>query len=219
MPDLCKRDDVKLWLTIGDDDTSADSILARLISATSMDFLTAIDRTYLIPAADFTEIRYGNDKSEMVMYRWPVNEINTVQVNGDFIPESSDGIADGFWIDKTLVPEDRYTLSLIGSRFTAESFRTVKIVYNAGYDEVPADIEQAVIDWVAYRYKQRQWIGELSSRMINSSGEQTSFQNILMPESTKAVVARYNRHRKTEALSAKAATDVVEIVPAFPPLP
>lgn len=56
---------------------------------------------------------------------------------------------------------------------------------------VPPAIEQAVIDWVAFRYKGRQWIGQSSRR--TAAGDATTFNNVLMPASTAAVCQKYDR--------------------------
>jgi hypothetical protein len=53
MPDLCELADVKAWLGITD--TVSDTLLRRLISSTSQDFLNEVRRNDFTPAQDWTE--------------------------------------------------------------------------------------------------------------------------------------------------------------------
>jgi hypothetical protein len=200
MADLCTIEDVKAWLAIQPSVTSEDAILRRLISATSSDFLRTIKRLEITPAADYTEQRFGNGKTEMFTFHWPINSVASVTIDSIAISLSADGLADGYWLPTEPDPEQKMKINLTGFCFTRNtrdwlrsvlraSQPNVVLVYNAGYAAVPSDIAQAVIDWVAYRYKGRQWIGQSSKHM--NAGENVSFQNVLMPESTKAVAEKY----------------------------
>jgi hypothetical protein len=201
MADLCTLDDVKGWLVIPASTTAEDALLRRLISAVSSDFLRAIKRPDLTPAASYTEQRFGNGKTEIFTYHWPINSITSVTIDDVAISASADGLADGYWLPTEPDLEQKTKINLTGFCFTrhgrdflrsvlnSSSKPNVVLVYNAGYAAVPSDIAQAVIDWVAYRYKGRQWIGQSSKHM--NAGENVSFQNALMPETTKAVIEKY----------------------------
>ncbi|MDP9267262.1 MAG: phage gp6-like head-tail connector protein [Acidobacteriota bacterium] len=211
---LAKLTDVKAWLSLAESDD--DPLLARLITATSADVLGAIGRPDLAPAADYKEIRSGSDNTgrgyygsigdaslltrpnqylpgsqEMFLAHFPVNSITKLTVDGTEVTASADGIAPGYWFAADLPAEQRNSIRLIGSVFSR--FSQVVIEYNAGYAKVPGDIEQAVIDWVAYRYRSRQFIGQSSKHL--QTGETVSFQGMLMPASTQAVITRYARER------------------------
>lgn len=56
----------------------------------------------------------------------------------------------------------------------------------------PADVRQAVIEWVAYKYRGREFIGQTSKNL--NQGETVSFQQVDAPDSVKAVIERYKRH-------------------------
>lgn len=271
MPNLCNLTDVKSWLNIDVLNTAQDALFNRLIAAVSLEFLNAIGRFNLTPESTYTEVRLGNDKSEMAMQRWPINGITSVSVEGTAVAASPDGIANGYWIDPNLDPELRLKIQLIGSAFVAQAFPTIKIVYKAGYaggtvtneqvnipgvtpftntvaqaatfgastsvtyvigggaltkvtgtpavgqyavddsgnytfaaadagkgvfitystSGVPADVRQAVLEWVAYRYKARAWTGESASDMLSTQGESIKFEGLLMPKSTEATIAFY----------------------------
>jgi hypothetical protein len=64
MSALCQLEDLKLWMQIPTATTSEDSLLSRLIDAVSADFLQAIKRPDLTPAAAYTELRAGNGTQE-----------------------------------------------------------------------------------------------------------------------------------------------------------
>ncbi len=207
MPNLCELADVKDWLGIATDKTQADSTLTRLIGAVSTDFLNAIDRPDLTPAADYTDIVrvrqhmlsrpqqsmnwnewLGKGDVTIGLKHWPLNSITSVEIDGVAISESPDGIEDGWYYDDSTPPEDCNTLIIIGQVYrVGESVVTVN--YNAGYDDVPADIEQAAIEAVAFRYRSKDWIGQASKHM--QAGETVTFLNVVWPLPVKAVIDRY----------------------------
>jgi hypothetical protein len=72
----------------------------------------------------------------------------------------------------------------------ADTGLAVKISYKliAG----PKDIRQAVVDWAAYRYRSRMFIGQNSKHL--QTGETVTYQQMEMPMSTAAVLERYSRN-------------------------
>jgi hypothetical protein len=71
--------------------------------------------------------------------------------------------------DATLSDEDRQLLTLrglsrsyLGGLFRDTGLRLlrVQITYNGGYDDVPADVSQAIVEWVAYK----KGLGELQAK-------------------------------------------------------
>ena len=206
MPDLCVIQDVKDWLGIGVA-TTEDDLLKRLITATSNDMLGMMSRFDLSPAADYVEPRRGNGDKRMLLHHWPINTVASVTIDSVAIVASPDGVQNGFVIDADPDPEMRLGITLIGSRFTKRispysstslNFPNapdpnVVVTYNAGYaaNVLPTSIVQAAIDWVSYRYRSRQWIGQTSKHM--NVGEVVQFRNVLMPDTTAAVIERYER--------------------------
>jgi hypothetical protein len=194
--DLCKLTDVKAWLTIATNQSADDNLLSRLITAVSYDFLREIGRLDFTPAQDYTEVREGDGGDLMVLRHWPLNSVSSVTITVPnaspatiSIPESTDDVEEGYWIDMDIDPERRWELYLDGFVFT--DLATITVMYNAGYQTVPQDVEQAVIEWVAYRYKTRQWIGQTSKHMAQGETIQTPETEI--PPSVKRVIERYRR--------------------------
>jgi hypothetical protein len=201
--ELCTLDDLKAWLSLSADDASGDPMLERLIEATSADFLRAIGRPALLapaPPAHYTEVYQGDDTRTLTLRQWPVTGVTSVTDDaGVVLTASADGIAGGWRLVPEQDPEKSCTVELIPSTTGAtaaipdlfDANTKYSVVYDAGYATVPADIAQAVIDWAAYRYRSRGFIGQQSKHM--QSGETITFEGMVMPRSTKAVVEDYRR--------------------------
>lgn len=85
---------------------------------------------------------------------------------------------------------DTAQIELIGFRFTT-GVVNCSIRYDAGWDEVPADIEQAVIEMVSLSFKNRNRIGQTSSGV---AGEQAVFGGSgMLPATVQAVIDTYRR--------------------------
>ncbi len=188
MADLTTVAAVKEWMAISAGITAADSTLQTLISACSADFLRATRRPDLL-AADHTEVREGDGGVRMMLYHWPINSIASLKIGGVTVPVSADKIAPCYFIDTDIDPERTFMLYLIGQSFTDGA--SVQITYNAGYQTTPADISQAIADWVAYRYKQEPNLGAPQRRM--SEGESMEQTQLDAPQTAKAVMDRYTR--------------------------
>jgi hypothetical protein len=204
MPDLCKLDDVKDWLELAANNTAPDKRLARLIAAVSADFLREIDRSDFYPARDYVDVFDGADprrhrylqdnlqhaRRQLVLSHRPINSVASVTIDGTDVP-ASDGATDGYWFDRDDDSESRTTLRIIGNSIPIRTRAQIIVRYNAGYTEVPADVEQAVIDWVAYRYRGKEFIGQTSKNL--GDGQTVNFQQVYAPETTKSVILRYSQ--------------------------
>jgi hypothetical protein len=211
MPDLCTLDQVKAWLNLTGLST-ADILLTRLVSAVSADFLNAIERYDFTPPADFTDVhtieahnltRLSPERSAVYssgplqsefrvgLNHWPVNSIASVSLDGVAVAASADGIAPGWYIDLKEQPEFRNTLIVIG-QYVRQGYSKLSVTYNAGYasNAVPAEVTQAVIEWVAFRYRVRDSLGKQSVHM--QQGESITFDKTAMPASVQNVIERYS---------------------------
>lgn len=189
MPDLTTVAAVKAWQAIPSGRAGSDAILAALVTSTSADFLRAIERTDFL-AEDYTEVREGDGGQRLVMRHWPINTVATLNVGAATIAVSSDKILPGYYFDDGLDPERLNELYLVGSVFTDGA--AVKVAYNAGYATVPADVAQAVVEWVVARYKGRPGAQIASQR--EAGGEHVTYdREAPMPPTTAAVAERYKR--------------------------
>jgi hypothetical protein len=188
MSDLTTLANVKQWAPIASTTTSDDTLISRLITACSNDFTRATLRPDLLQD-DYTEVHQGDGSTRMTLFHWPINAITTLTIGGTAVSASPDKIQPGYYVDEDIDPERVYQLYLIGQSFTDGA--AVQIDYSAGYETAPEDIEQAVIDWVVYRYKGRPNAG--ASRRRSSEGEDVDVEQVDAPPTTLAVIERYKR--------------------------
>lgn len=186
--DLTTLDAVKAWMVIKPESTSADDPLAALIKSCSADFLRATSRPDLLKA-EYTEVRQGDGGTRICLYRWPILAITSLKIAGVAVSASADKMAAGYFIDDDIDPERTFNLYLSGRGFTDGA--AIEIAYSAGYDGVPGDINQAVIDWVVYRYKQSPNLGASQRKTVEGESVQQSQDDA--PATTKACIERYRR--------------------------
>lgn len=132
------------------EDQSDDELLATLVSVASAWAKVQIDRD--VVAADYTDTVSGDGGSEVVLREYPVLSVASVTVDGAAIPQRTAG--DGWELDD---PKSG-VLVLVGYRFT-RGFRNVVVAYRAGWETVPDDLAQAVLEEAALRYRDRDWGG------------------------------------------------------------
>lgn len=156
-----------------------DDLLARLISATSIQFEGEAGRTLASAAA--TEVYDGDGSQSLTLRRWPVSAVTSVTVNGTVIPTRATVTGDG-WV---LGPDDRLYLS---GYFFTYGLQNVSIVYTAGYSTVPADVQQAVCKMVALQFKDKDRIGQ-ATRSI--AGESSTYADAPVLAYWRSVVDAY----------------------------
>lgn len=200
--DLTTLANLKAWLPINTATTSDDPTLSRLITAVSNDFMRATKRPDLLQAT-YNEVRIGDGSVRLVLYHWPIVSVTTLTVAGAPVAPSADKVAAGYFIDQDIDPERIFNLWLAGgSRFT--DGKPVQISYAAGYVQpgasgpltqgqvaLPEDIEQAVIDWCACRYKERPNVSATQRRSVQGESAQTEL--IDAPPNVLKVIERYAR--------------------------
>jgi hypothetical protein len=172
--DLCTVDQVKEWIPIrnGDDD----SLLERVVPAISTAVQNQIGRS--IGKATYAEARNGNGKSAMMVQNYPIVTVASVSVDGVTIAPRTAFGGSGFVFDDD-------TIYLEGSCFS-RGHQNVALGYDGGYTVVPLDLEQAVIESIAFLYKERARIGLASQSM---AGETTSYLRELPPHLMRRIMA------------------------------
>lgn len=197
--DLTQLATLKQWLPISTGITSDDTSISRLITATSMDFMRATRRPDLLQAT-YAEVHRGDGATRMIAYHWPIVTIASLAVGGLAVTQSSDKIANGWYIDQDIDPERQFEIYVNGYCFTDGA--AIALGYTAGYvqpggtpeeDEIalPEDIEQAVIDWCTYRYNERPNVSATERR--STEGESIETPLIDAPPNVISVIARYMR--------------------------
>lgn len=180
MSDLTTLARVKEWLNIKPADTSQDSLLNRMITAASAFVESWLNRTFAITA--YSELLDGTGGRRMGLGNYPILTVTKVQVGTQlYSPAPAPGQL-GYTFDKNAI-------TLNQACFVRDK-NNVVIEYTAGYASVPADIEQAVIEMIGLRFKEKDRIG-VSSKTL--AGETISFSQKDMSSSTKTLLTQYKK--------------------------
>lgn len=180
---------VKLHLNIQTSDTSQDAVLTRHINAASLMVERFIDRKVL--KATHTEFQDGRGSDRIVLRHWPADKPSELwsDPSGKFVDPACQYNADEYELE--LTSDGGIGVILLAGRRFPKGSRSIKIVYQAGYDQVPADMEEATIWTVEFLYDMRsdRRIG-VSSKSKNN--ENTSFRGEL-PEVVQNMLVPYRR--------------------------
>jgi hypothetical protein len=169
--DLTTADKVRTHLALKTPD--ADTLLAQLVSASSRWVVSQLGRPVL--AATYTEVRNGNGRTRMLLDECPPTldeppiTVTSVKVDGATIPKRA-AVTEGDtspsgWVLRA------YGIDLVGHSFSRGT-QNVEIVYSVGYATCPEDLEQAVIEHVALRYRDR---GREGLAMAAGGGESATY--------------------------------------------
>lgn len=164
---------VKEWLKL-QTTSSDDELLLRLIDAAS----AFIEGWLGFSVLRHEVIKYcdGNGKDEFVLTSPYIRSINTISVDGRSIPNDQYRHAD-WWI-------------ILKNGCFSRGRRNVCISYDMGFDTVPADIENAVIELIGLAYNERDRIGFQSKSL---AGETVSFFTGAMSERSKLALEQYKQ--------------------------
>jgi hypothetical protein len=155
------------------DPKDQDVLLTRLAEAASSYFETLTGRKFA--AAEYAETQVGTGTDVIIPKHYPVNEVSALTINGEPIGASIDGRSGHYLVDSVI--------HLRGYR--AAPGALVAVTYTAGYQTIPADVEQAVIEIAALRHK---------SRTLKSGEDSGSFIPVFqLPASIQTVVEAYRR--------------------------
>jgi len=163
--DLTTLENAKLWLNIDSSNANSDVLLSRLITAASKLLIVWLDRNSLL-SASYSDVLDGNGHDGLHLKNWPITAVSSVTVNGIVVSLSTDGRTNGYVFDDKFL----YILPATNVGHFQKGIRNVLVSYTAGYAEVPFDVEQACIELVALRYRERDRIGKKSESL---NGQQT----------------------------------------------
>lgn len=160
--------------------TELDALIDALVDRASAAVEAYLSRK--IESAAHVEIRDGNGGRTMMLEQYPVTDVSAVTINGQAIPQSS-GFGTAGWrlANRSIVLE--------GYSF-AKGCANVQIDYTAGYQAVPADIEQACIETILLALERRSHI-DVSSKSL--AGETVSFITADLPPSARKALDPHRR--------------------------
>jgi uncharacterized phiE125 gp8 family phage protein len=176
--DLTGLDNVKAYLGLAT--SNDDVLLARLITAISGYAQQWMGRAIL--SSTYNEVRNGSGSRLMAFANYPVTAVSSLKVDTNVIQPAADVVSPGYRFDGRL-------LYVNGGCFN-KGIANVEVSYTAGYATVPAELEQAVIELVAMRYRERDRIGHQSKSL---GGETVSFIVKDFPDSVRTILTNYKK--------------------------
>ncbi|MBB6251718.1 hypothetical protein [Nitrospirillum iridis] len=173
---------VKAWFSPPLTSATDDTLLTRLIQAESGFIRRWLGRD--LSPATYTQTLDGNGNALLPLPNYPVTAVAAVTVDGVPVPPQpgDQPLAYGY-------AHDEYTVMLVGGIFP-RGRRRVTVTWTAGYDPLPAILEQACVELVALRYRERDRVGLVSKA---HGGETTGYLQKEMPDSLAAALAPYRR--------------------------
>jgi hypothetical protein len=186
--DLCSLDDVKSYVFRGGGDMTKqdDDLLQRLITAVS-EFLRK-EASTVFDVQTHTEIRSGaGGRQRMMHFKFrPCTSVSSLYIDGVLIPARSTSPT-AYGSSGYTFTEDHITLS--GYTFT-HGKDNVQMAYEAGYDSVPKDLQQASIVTVGRRYREIERLGQKSKIL---QGESVTFDLDDLDDFSQRTIDRYKR--------------------------
>lgn len=216
--DLTDLADVHAYLQVGDDTfpNTDDGLLSRLITSASEFIRNYLNRR--IALTDYQEVRIANGTQQFVFANQPVSRVMLVVVDGFTVPAIPSQIPAPPGFSVPITPFNTAGYWFTPTKLTIQGYivphrAQVTLQYTAGFPVVPFDIEQACIELVAMRYKERTRLGKTTDAI---SGVQTAGYRIvdLLPSTARAL-APYRAVAPVLARSnvlAASATDTATLV-------
>ncbi len=178
--DLTSLANVKAWFAPPLAATADDALLQRLVTAASGFIHTWLDRD--LTQQSYSETRDGTGGTRLALANTPVTAVTSLAIDGVAIPPMPDTVSPGYGFSAT-------QLVLRGFAFT-RGVRNIAVTYTAGYAATPPEVEQACIELVALRYRERERIGHVSKSL---GGETVAFSQKDMSDDIKTILSLYRR--------------------------
>ena len=181
MVDLTTVANVKEYLDIEPDDTRFDSLLEKLIAASSRQVEAYCNRTFEI--RDLTENYDGSASDILFLDNSPIVSVSSLTIDDESLQPDEFKVYDDY-------------VRLVSRLFTCGKLN-VSIEYAAGHfdaqtDSPPADVEDACIQLVAFKFSLRGAEG-LAGRRVNQSAD--TFAGAAIPLSVAIILDKYRKAR------------------------
>jgi hypothetical protein len=159
-----------------------DVLLTRLANAVSGAVTLYCNRELV--SAERTETYTCRGGQVLPLRNYPITAVKELVVDGVEIDAYDEDEGVGYHINNSLLELTGYTFSSPHS--TAR--QNVSVTYTAGYATIPYEIEQAVVNMVALRYREMDRIGQRSKIL---GGETVNYTVFDMPPDVKAILDGY----------------------------
>ena len=186
---LTDFDSVKVWLKIPDSEvtTELQNKIESLINAASASIESMTER--ILYKKEHTEYQDGRRNNRTMTFEWPIIEVKELWIDSsqDFTDTNNQLTTEQF-----NVVDKKQTIQLLENRRFASGHHNVKIVYDAGYDPIPSDLEQACLNYVEWLYLVNER-GD-SGRLAKTKGDESTSINQEIPMIVQSLIAPYIRH-------------------------
>lgn len=176
MADLTDLASLKAYAQVGG--STDDALLQAMIAAYSEATRSYCNRDFT--SQDYDVVRDGQGTAKMLLPAFPVTAVAELTIEGRDIPAQASFGSAGYRFTDAAIILDGHVFS--------RGFGNVRVRFTAGYQTVPADLSEAVNEWIALRYKERDRIGHASKSL---AGETVSFITKAMPDSVKSILDQY----------------------------
>lgn len=124
----------------------------------------------------------------MFLKQRPIVSVSEFEIGGVLQTGSTTPVNSGWVID-----QDQKSIALRGGLRIPMGIQNVRVKYIAGYDSLPADVEEKCRIMVALNYKRRNWIDQSSQALAAGSGT-VSYRNWELPPDVVSVMISYSRN-------------------------
>jgi len=181
MADLTTLANVKEYLDIESDDNTLDSLIGRLITASSRQIETYCNRVFEIQ--NYTENYDGNASDILFLNHTPIVSVSSLSIDGNGVDPGEFKVYDDY-------------ARLASGLFTPGQLN-VAVQYAAGYYDPqsaspPPEIEDACIQLAAFKFNLRGAEG-LDEKRVSQTSE--SFAGVAIPLSVAIILDKYRRQR------------------------
>jgi len=181
MADLTTLANVKEYLDIESDDDSLDSLLERLIAASSRQMEAYCNRVFEVQS--YSETYDGTASDLIFLKNTPIQSVSSLSIDDGALEADEFKIYDDY-------------LHLVSGLFTPGQLN-VSVQYSAGcYDpqteSPPSEVEDACIQLTAFKFNLR-GAEALDERRVNQNTE--SFSGAAIPLSVAIILDKYRRPR------------------------
>lgn len=158
---------------VADDDT----LIGRLLDAA-----TGWIRAYLnrdITQQTYTAVLDGTGTLMIQVPAFPIVAVTSAKVDGIAVDPAN------------IVPRGTCLVRMDGARWT-RGLANVVITYQAGFETAPAEIVQACLEVAAWRYREKDRIGQ-SAINVPTTGTNITFQTVDVPNNVKTLLNNYRK--------------------------
>jgi len=192
---LTTLNQAKTYIKIPLSELSQDSLVELFINAASDLLETETNR--VLKAKTITEYQDGRRQNIIVTKEYPINSVDELWIdNYSKFTNPSDQVASADFD----VTDEESSILYIQSSFP-KGYRNIKIVYNAGYATIPADLEHACL-WLVFWYAKIRNAEDIGRSSKSKEGETVSYLQA-MPQEVKDCILR---HKRTDFFVGNAST-------------